>query len=534
VYEIKLDTTSSLKVSVEGTLKSNETDNRYSTASLNGNDVLLNTSERSVDNKTDDKIFKATAFYNKRLKKKGRSISLNVSQSINQSDTKGFLNSTNQFYETAVDSTSIIDQYKTNKTNSSVLTANLTYSEPIAPKWAVIFNYGIGLNNSVQDRRSYNAVSPGQYTDLDTLFSNDYKLDQLTNQVGAIFNYKAEKTLITFGTKVTGVNFKQLDQFTGSELTRNFYNWTPQASYQYKFSQQKSFRLSYNGNTTQPNINQIQPVRVNTDPLNITIGNPNLRPSFSNRVSLSYNSYKVLTSRSIWLNGSYAFVMNPIVSNTTTDSLGRSTFQSINLTNKNTSNYYLNAYFNRKITSLDTYVGFNISGNGNAYYNYSNNALNMTKSYNFSSGFSLSKNKEKKYSIYLNFGPSYNISESSLQKNLNNNGWGLRGESYLTIFLPGKLELSSEAGYEYRAKTESFNEDFERLTIDAKLTRKFLKKEELRFSIGGKDLLNQNTGFNRSAYGNVISQTNYSTIRRYFVVSLSWDFNKMGGGSTQK
>jgi outer membrane receptor protein involved in Fe transport len=535
VYEIKLDTTSTLKVSVEGTLKNNKTDTRYLTSSLNGNDQLLNTSDRNVNNETDQKIFKATAFYNKRYKKKGRSISLNVSESVNQSDTKGYLKSTNSFYKSnLLDSTKVIDQYKTNAIKSTVLTSNLTYSEPFTPRFSLVLNYGFGLNNSTQDRRSFNANEAGRYTLLDTLFSNEYKLDQTTNQIGAIFNYKGEKSIVNFGSRVTAVNFKQLDEYTGIKLNRNFINWSPQASYQYKFSQQKSLRLSYNGNTNQPSINQIQPVRVNTDPLNISVGNPNLRPSFNNNINLSFNSYKILTSRSIWINGSYNFVLNPIVSNTTTDSAGRSTFQSINLRNKNTSNFYMYAYYDKKIKALDLNIGGNINANGNTYYNYSNNVLNTTKSYSYTAGLNLSKNKEKKYAFYLNFGPSYNLSESSLQKNISNNGWGMTGGSSITIFLPAKLEFGTEASYEYRGKTQTFNENFQRLLLDARVTRKFLKKEEVRLSLSVKDLLNQNSGFDRSAYGNIISQTNYTTIRRYFMASLSWDFNKMGGATTQK
>jgi outer membrane receptor protein involved in Fe transport len=534
VYQIKLDTTSSLKISVEGTLKNNETNASYLTSSLNGNNEKLNTSDREVNNKTDQKIFKATAFYNKRFKKKGRSISLNISESSNQSDSKGFLKSTNVFYKANTDSTSLIDQYKTSKEKSSAFTSNLTYSEPLSTSFSLVMNYGFGMNNSTQDRRSFNASRPGEYTVLDSTFSNDYKLDQLTNQVGAVFNYKGEKSIVNFGSKVTAVNFKQLDEYTGVTLNRNFINWSPQASYQYKFSQQKSLRLNYNGNTSQPSIDQIQPVRINTDPLNISVGNPNLKPSFSNRFNVSYNSYKILTSRSIWLNGSYSFNINPIVSNTTTDSAGRSTFQSINLSNKNTSNFYFYAYYDKKIKALDMNVGINTNVSGNVYYNYSNEVLNRTKSMNYSAGLNLSKNKEKKYGLYLNGGPTYTVSESSLQKGINNNGWGASGNINLTIYLPAKLEFNTDGSYQYRGKTQSFDEDFQQTLLNAKVTRKFFKKEDLRLSLSVRDLLNQNSGFDRGAYGNIISQTNYTTIRRYFMVSLTWDFNKMGGAPTKK
>jgi hypothetical protein len=536
IYEIKLDTSSTLKITVEGTLKNNEANSNYQVNRLNGNDILLNANDRDLNNKTDQKLFRATAFWNKRFRKKGRSVSLNVSGNLDQSDGEGFLKSLENYYNAigGLDSTNLTDQFKTNRLNSTVLSTNLTYSEPFSKTFAVVLNYGFGLNNAEQERKSFNALSPGQYTQLDTSFSNNYKLDQLSNQVGAIFNYKTDKTVLNFGSKATAVQFDQLNVNTKKNLNRNFINWSPQASYQYKFSQQKSFRVNYNGNTNQPTIAQIQPVRDNTDPLSIIIGNPNLKPSFTNRFNLSYNSYKVLSSRNIYLFANYSFTMNPIVSNTTTDSVGKSTFQFTNLNSKNTSNFYFSAYFGKKIKALDLDVGFNLGANGNDYYNYANNALNQTKSYSYSGALNLSKYKAKKYNMHLRAGPTYNTSESSLQKQRNNNGWGVNGNGFLSLFLPWKFEISSEANYQYTAKTESFNQDFERLTLDATFSKKFLKSEGLRFSISGKDLLNQNTGFNRTAYGNVISQTNYTTIRRFFMGSITWDFSKMGGSKTQK
>ena len=259
IYEVKIDSMSSLKVSVDGTLKNNEAISNYQSSSTRGNDVLLNTSNRDVSNDTDEKIFRASAFWNKRFKKKGRSISINVSGNLNESDANGFLRSENGFYnQTGVlDSTTLVDQYKINKISSKVFTSNLTYSEPITTKFSVVLNYGLGINNTDQDRRSYNAITPGQYTLLDTAFSNNYKLEQLSNQVGAVFSYKNDKTIINFGSKVSAVKFDQLDVYTDQHMERNFVNWNPQASYQYKFSQQKSFRLNYLGRTTQPTIDQI-------------------------------------------------------------------------------------------------------------------------------------------------------------------------------------------------------------------------------------------------------------------------------------
>lgn len=535
-YEIKLDSTSSLKVSLDGTLKNNRTRSNYSSASFRGSNAQLNDNSRSISNDGDEQNFNAAAFWKKKLKKTGRTMSLNISQFFNRDEAAGYLNSTSNFYniDGTIDSINIIDQFKTNDTKSSGFNSNLTYTEPITKSLSLVLNYALGINNSTSDRRSFNKSAGGRYDTLDSLYSNDYRLNQLSNQGGAVFNYNKGKTVINFGTRVTAVDFEQINAFTDVEYKRNFLNWSPQASYQYKFSKQSSFRLNYNGNTTQPNINQIQPVRVNTDPLNIMLGNPDLKPSFTNRLNLGYNSYKVLSERYFSIYGNYSMTMNPIVNNTVTDSVGKSTYQSFNLTDKNPSNFYFNIFYDKKISKTSINIAGYLTMNGNTYYNLINNAMNRTNSYSYSGGINLYSYKPKKYSYRLSFRPSYNTSESSLQKRFNDNGWSFNSWASFSVTLPGKVEISSDANYEFREKTQSFNEDFDRVIWNSAITKKFFKEESFRISFSGNDLLNQNIGFSRSAYNNRITQNSYTTIRRYYMFSIIWDFNKMGGGVPAK
>src|SRR5690606_38315176 len=121
--------------------------------------------------------------------------------------------------------------------------------------------------------------------------------------------------------------------------------------------------------------------------------------------------------------------------------------------------------------------------------------------------------------------------ESSLQPHRSNNGWGMNGPYSCNVYLPWEVQLSTEGNYTYTAATQSFNEDFERFIVDASVSRKFLKDETLRFGVGVNDIFNQNTGFSRSASSTYITQNRYTTISRYLMFSLTWDFNKMGGGA---
>jgi hypothetical protein len=355
-------------------------------------------------------------------------------------------------------------------------------------------------------------------------------VNQVSNQVGAILNYKLDKQTINFGTKVSDVAFTQTDLIAGNVYKRTFIDWLPQASYQYRFSQQQSVRLSYNGNTTQPTIEQLQPVANNTDNLNITIGNPNLKPSFTNNVNLNYNSYQVISGRSIGIYSGFQFVDNPIVSNTTTDiNTGATVYQSVNLPGKVPVNFYGGAYAGQKIGG-DFRLNEQLNVNGNTSYNYTNNDLNTTNSYTYTSTFGISKYVVKKYDFNIGFGPGYNISESSLQAQVNNNGITYNGYGYFNIYLPLKFQVSSNANYQFTGKTASFNSNFSQLILNASLIKTFFKDDALKLSFSGNDLLNQNVGFSRTATGNTITQNSYTTIKRYFMISVSWDFNHMGGG----
>jgi hypothetical protein len=535
MYQIKIDTTSTLKISVDGTLKKSETKSIFNTQSVRGNDVLLNQSQRQLDNNTKDKIFNAAALWTKKFNKPRRTLSVNLSTSVTERESDGFLNSANSYYNTEglLDSTAVIDQEKTGLVKATVFNSNVTYTEPLSKYFSLALNYGFGVNNSSANRGSFNRGTDGSYSILDTAFSNDYQLNQVANQGGAIINFKNNKTTFNFGTKVSNVTFDQKNLFTQTSLKRSFLNWRPQASYNYKISSQSSFNLNYNGSTVQPSIEQIQPLRINNDPLNIVLGNPTLKPSFRNSISVNYYSYKVLTSRNIYGYLSYNNTANPIVGNITTDSAGKTTFQSINL-NKSSSSLNLYSSMSQKIKALGLSLGLDVNANQNISYNYINNQLNKSKSGSYGIALNFYKSKDKKYDFYGNLGPTYNTNESSVQKEINSNGWGINGYGGFTVQLPLKFEIGSNTEYQYQAKTKSFNTSFSRVIMGARISKKFLKSDGLKLTLSGNDLLNQNVGFRRSASGNTISQNTYTTIRRYFMGSISWDFSKMGGPTAKK
>ncbi|MBC8051433.1 MAG: outer membrane beta-barrel protein [Sphingobacteriaceae bacterium] len=541
-YTLKIDSTSNLKIIADGTLKSTKRAESEESVNMRGNNAFQNKSTRNSDNDGTQQSFLGSILYTKKLKKTGRTYSVLLSQTINNGEDEGLVLSNNNFYNNQGVFTHFenLDQLKTSSSKGSNFNSNITYTEPLSKSLSLVLNYGLNFNSSSSDRKSFNKSALGQYDIFDENFSNNFDYNQSSNQGGAVLNLKKGKNIANLGAKMNAVSLEQIDVLRNDKFKRDFINLSPQASYQYKFSQYKSVRINYNGNTQQPSISQIQPVRVNNNPLFISRGNPDLNPSFRNTINGNYNSYKVLSEQYMYGYGSYSFTINPVVGYTVTDtSKGASEYQSVNLTNKMSSNYYLNASFSRKIKSLGFNLGLSVGLDGSRNFNYIRNSddpervLNASSRTNYSFNFNASHYVAKKYNFNVSLGPYYNDNQSTIQST-DNSGGGFNSNGSFSVELPGKLQFSADYRYTLTKRTKTFDQDIDFFILTSTLTKKFFKDESLKLSISGNDLLNQNTGFSRYSYDNSNSQSDITTIRRYALFSLIWDFNKMGGGLKPK
>jgi len=470
--------------------------------------------------------------WRKKFKKERRTISINANEFLQNKGESGFIHNHNYFYNgsTTPDSSDLVDQRKTNTSNSNSFSANVAYTEPLSKSLAMVIDYGLDVENTTSDIRSYNPAADSVYSILDSTYSNHYIYNQLTNSGGVAFNYKKNKLNFNVGTDVGETKYHQINTFTNQPLDRSFATWMPKASLQYKFSQTSNLRFNYNGRTQQPSVTQIQPVMNNNDNLNIYVGNPLLKPSFNNNLNFIYSNYKVLSNQYIYLYGVYNFTINPIVTDVSTnDSTGANRYTYFNV-NRSTANYYFGFNYGRKWKKLDLNYNFYLYTNGNKYANSINNVMNITTSNMYYFGIYLNKYKEKKFDIGVQPSIAYTTNHSTLQNQINNNSWSFSLQPYFDVFLPAKFQIHTDANYNWQQKTQTFAAR-NQFIWNAWIGKKFFKKEDLLFKISANDILNQNNGFNRSAYNNTYTQSVNTTIKRYFMLSVEWNFNKMGGAA---
>lgn len=524
-YQLKFSANTELKITLSGGQKNTRAKSTYTSIAYTAGQ-LLNENHTTTDNDGSKNQFSANVLYSHKLKKVGRTLSVYLVEAADKSNTQGYLNTKLDFFLAGQpDRTEKTDQFKPLLLTNQAFNSSITYTEPISRKLALMLTYGLGSGNSQSDRRSYNRDPNGGYSLLDSLYSNDFKLTQTTQQFNAVLNFKAGKLLLDGGGSGSLVNFSQLDGFTGSLFTRKFQLLNPQANLLYQFSQQASLRFNYAGNANPPNIGQLQPVLINNDPLNITSGNPYLKPAFSHRFFTFYQSHEANGGELIGIMGNYMLTSGAVVNQVITDSAGKSITGFANLYARKPANAHIALFYDRKIKPLDLIAGLNFDFSGMSSYSFVNHLLNRyyTNTYRLQARFT--KYVQQRYDFYLTVGPGYTFSASSLQPERNNNGRGFTATADLNVYLPGKLKLAANANYQYTARTAIFPAPFERLILNASLSKNFLQSESLKLSLSGNDLLNQNTGFNRSINSSLITQNTYTTIKRYFMLSLSYDFN---------
>ncbi|MEO6914427.1 MAG: outer membrane beta-barrel protein, partial [Chitinophagaceae bacterium] len=336
---------------------------------------------------------------------------------------------------------------------------------------------------------------------------------------------KPKKFNFSFGGNFSSADFTRTDRRVDTSVHYNFTNLFPRANLNYTLPNSGNLRFNYYGNTRAPSIDQIQPVKDNTDELNQRIGNPNLKQSFSQSFNLNYNKYVLIGDQYMSAGVNYGTTKNAFSSISFVDALGKRITQP---TNVNGNHYYgARMYYTKKLGTTPIRLGGSLDASKNFNTNYVNNLINNNKSTDLEIGPSFSWDKAKKFEINIYTGINYVKSVSSIRPDEPTQYWTQNYNVRGLIFLPWKLELSSDASINIRQRTDAFDKNRNAIQWNAGLTKKILKdKGQIRLSMS--DILNQNIGFQRDVTSNFINERTYNRIQRYGLLTFIYNFSKNG------
>jgi hypothetical protein len=525
-YDVQLDSLDEIKVTAQGKIRHKTTFEQDTSVTFNQDSAMINNSGTHKDIIGDNNTFNSTLLWQHKTHKKGRTLSFNAQENYNEINSHGTQYSLVNGYEGGVlQSQDTTDQYKTSYNRDLTLITKLTYTEPLIKNTFLVLDYGLDLLSATSDVNAYNRDPGGKYSMLDSTYSNFYNLNILTNAGGAFFRKSTKKINYSFGSDLGYTSYKQDNIYQDLVRHRDFVNWYPRANFNYRSGGSTFFGVNYNGNTTQPSLDQLQPVANNNNPLNIVVGNPNLKPSFTNRINMNYNKYNLLADRGMYFWGSYTVVTNAFSNRDSTDATGKTYSQTVNVAN--TQNGNVSGGYNFKWKKPDLHFNFGPSIGYNKYTNYSNGQLNNTQSGNYGLRLGTNKRKEKVYEFDVSFNATYNTSKSSIQSTNNINYWTYEINGSASKDLPWKFLLATDWDMNFYQRTPVFTNKNIAL-VNLSLQKSFFKNNDLVLKATVNDLFNQNTGFSRSVSTNLATQTQYTAIHRYVMFSVTWNFAKNG------
>ena len=488
------------------------------------NDTLVNDSRRTIHSDVTNQNFRGSIMWRIRARKKqGRNFSVLAGMAEQDNTTKGYLYSLNNFYQPngSLQSADTIDQRKVISTNGLFVNTSLNYTEPLWKNAVLGFSYGLSFNKSQSLQSTYNK-GDGKYQDYVDSLSNHYQNNVLTQR--ATINLQVNDKLFgyTVGGDILHYSYRQMDLLKDSLLKYQYLNFAPRINARYNMTPYTGFSFDYGGYTQQPSITQLQPVQNNNDPLHITLGNPNLHPSFSHHFGLGFHSLKPLV---INVGINYGFTTNSISTMTYTDSLGRQVSQAVNVGGSNNGGMYFS--INKKLKGIDLDVGFNTNLSYGRSVNYIGQSLSNNDNYNAGGGISLSKYVADKYSFSINSNVNYSYSRSSINTGVLTRYWTQSQNAQLSVFPIKDFEINTNGYYNWRQKTSLFDQNNSTFLWNAFINRNFFSNRlALRWQVN--NILNQNAGISRSNYINTISESNFNVIGRYWLLTATYRFMNHG------
>jgi hypothetical protein len=277
-----------------------------------------------------------------------------------------------------------------------------------------------------------------------------------------------------------------------------------------------------------------------SNPLRISSGNPNLKQSFTQYLSLRYTFINSKNSRSLFTN-LYLQTASDFITNATYIATTDSAIQQ-NLTIKRGSQ--LTKYVNLDgYKSLRAYFTYSMpikviksTMNLNTGFSYAklpglaNYHSTITNNYSYNGGIVLASN----ISEWIDFNFSYNANFSTAQTISFNSST----TKYVNQTAGVQLNLLSKKGWfvqndlanqAYSGLTGGLNQNF--WLWNAGIGKKFWKKKAAELKLSVFDLLKQNQSIIRTVTGAYIEDGRNQVLQQYFMLTFSYSLKNFGVGA---
>ncbi len=229
------------------------------------------------------------------FQKTGHNISADVNYNESKSDNLANIVTSNFLPNATTPSKNPIRQRTTGDGKNSFLTIQTDYENPLNDN----VKLELGARAAIRDYSNSNFQyfldqNTGLYS-LRPLLSNSYKYTDAVYAAYGNVSWKAKKWSYQLGLRAESSDYKgtitNINTGKDSSFQVKFpISLFPSAFITYKLSDKQDVQMNYSRRINRPNFFQLIPFIDYSDPLNLSNGNANLKPEFTNSFELSYNN----------------------------------------------------------------------------------------------------------------------------------------------------------------------------------------------------------------------------------------------------
>lgn len=522
----QIDSANSIRFTSNASLSESEQNTSSQSRTMTTNNTLQNENSRTTYNAQNSVNVNSNLLFRHRFPKKGRSFSTNLTLGVSQTEGLGNLQSFNQFY--VVPSEQNILQTNTQNSDNLTYGATATYIEPLGGRKYLELSYNYSKNRNEVDREVFDEDN-GQSI-LSKQLTNEFISNYIYQRPGFHFRMNRQKYNITVGTSYQMTALRgtvRLYENGQGELVvkpvdRTFNNVLPVARINYDFSTFKHLRFDYETSVQEPSIQQLQPVIDNSDPLNISMGNPNLKPAYAHRFTTNFTTFDPAKFMNFFalINATYttnAFSSSQSVS----DRLVRVSMP-VNVDN----NFTLRGNFNFGFPVKKLNSRFNVGPT--ASYTETINVLNEQNNETQIQSLGGSARYNYTYKEILTVDLSANLSYQETKYDFN-----LEDQTFFNKTYTAESNLTIRKNYQmnasytyliYDSRTTDFNQTIPLMNLS--VSRFLLKNNSGELKLGVNNLLDKSLGVTQTATANYLQQETLNNLGRYFMVSFTYAINK--------
>ena len=496
--------------------------------SLDEDGNLINTSE--IENRNDNLNLNFTndLSITRKFGSRGAFLNFSVENENNKSESDNFFfssretfgdNPTTEIQDQLISEENTSDTYEIRSRYRSVMTDDLFLD--------IAYSYEIESSSNERNVLDFDETTDS-YSNFNQDLSNEFEVKGETHIPNVGLRYEGDKLRTGFNVGLLNTTLRTENLIQNIEFNNDFNNLFASANFRYEFERSKRISLYYRNSNNIPSIQQLQPVSIQTDPLNIIEGNPNLKPSFNQNINLSFNNFDFKSRSGYGMYMSYNYIQDQVVSVTFTDEnlLRTTTYDNIS----GGQNAYLNFYYSKqlKAENKDTYrLRGNISGQYTKNLGFTNGIQFESENYVISPGLGLTYEKGDIVTINPGVSIDYNLRNYNINANRNEEFTNLNFSLQTTTYWPKNVVFGNDITY---FKFGNVAADFRDTSLqwNMSLGYQFLKDNAtLKFKV--YDLLDQNIGTRRQTGEDFVQDTDQLILERYFMLSFTYKLSKFGG-----